>query len=83
MAKKAQKQGSDPISAQELRRLKRTELLTIMLEQSMEIDRLRAELETTRAQMEEMKTSGQEQLTENVNRLQQMVTELTRRIDAR
>ena len=69
------------LTADELRRLKRPELLTIMLEQSMEIDRLRSELKETKKQLEELQDSRQEQLTESVRNLRELVMELARKID--
>ena len=69
------------MTADELRRLKRPELLTIMLEQSMEIDRLRSELKETRKQLDELRDSRQEQLTASVRNLRELVLELARKID--
>ena len=69
------------MTAEELRRLKRPELLTIMLEQSMEIDRLRNELKETRKQLEDLQDNRQEQLTASVRNLRELVLELGRKID--
>lgn len=45
--------GGRTVTDKELRKLKRVELLEMLVEQSKEVERLKVELESTRAQLEE------------------------------
>lgn len=54
------KKGYNKMTEKELRRLSRMDLLEMLLEQSKEVERLRAELETVKKQLEDRRIMEQE-----------------------
>ena len=74
------------MTADELKRLKRPELLAIMLEQSIQMDRLREELEKTREELEktreelaQLKGGRTQNIINEIRTLQKQVAELAGR----
>lgn len=67
------------MTADELKRLKRPELLAIMLEQSIQMDRLREELEKTREELAQLKGGRTQNIINEIRTLQKQVAELAGR----